>query len=61
MEPGFVNGGRGPLRWCSRPDEHTTVIGGEQLVKLGFAQIGTYNMPAARCRHCRLGIFAYDE
>jgi hypothetical protein len=58
MTRGFVNAGRGPLRWVLTPKENKTVFGGDHLVKQHWVW-GRHVMPAARCERCKLGIFAY--
>jgi hypothetical protein len=59
MDRGFINGGKGPVRWVTEPDENKTVIGGDRLVKQHWVW-GRHVIPAARCESCQIGAFAYD-
>ena len=59
MSRGFINAGKGPMRWVTRPDENKTILGGERLVKQQGVW-GRHVVPAARCETCRVGVFAYD-
>ena len=59
MVPGFINGGKGPLRWVEHPKQHKTIFGGEHLAKQKLAW-GRHIIPAARCVSCRFGVFTYD-
>lgn len=59
MERGFINSGKGPMRWVTTPNENKTIFGGERLAKQHWVW-GRHVIPAARCKSCRIGAFAYD-
>ncbi len=59
MVRGYINGGKGPVRWVTRKDEHLTVFGGERLVPQHWIW-GRHVLPAARCVACHIGLFSYD-
>ena len=33
MARGFINAGKGPVRWVTEPNENKTVIGGDRMAK----------------------------
>lgn len=60
MSRGFLDAGKGPFRWVSRPKENKTIFGGDLLAPRHF-MYGHRLIPGARCEACRVGVFAYDE
>ena len=59
MARGFINAGKGPLRWVLDPKENKTIFGGDRLVKQQWVW-GRHVVPAARCESCKVGVFTYD-
>jgi hypothetical protein len=56
---GFINAGKGPMRWVLDPKEHKTIFGGDHLVKQHWVW-GRHVVPAARCEQCKVGVVTYD-
>jgi DNA-directed RNA polymerase subunit RPC12/RpoP len=59
MSRGFINAGKGPMRWVIDPKQNKTILGGDRLVKQHWVW-GRHVVPAARCEHCKIGIFVYE-
>jgi hypothetical protein len=59
MDRGFIDGGKGPIRWVVRPNENKTIFGGDRLADPHWVW-GHRVIPAARCKACQIGTFAYD-
>lgn len=58
LHEGFVNAGKGPLRWnVGSPDR--TILGGELLLDQGMIW-GRQRTPAKRCTSCQLVLFEYQ-
>ena len=60
MTRGFLNAGKGPLRWVVQPNDNKTIFGGDLLAPRQFVW-GRRVIPGARCKECRVGVFAYDQ
>ena len=58
MTRGFINAGKGPMRWVLDPKENATIFGGDHLVKQHWL-CGRHVVPAARCEQCKVGVFTY--
>ena len=57
LDSGFVNAGKGPLRWNEdAPDK--TIIGGEILLDQGMVW-GRQRTEAKRCLNCHLVMFEF--
>ena len=59
MVRGFIDAGKGPVRWVTEPKENKTILGGDRLTKQHWIW-GRHVVPAARCESCQIGAFAYD-
>jgi hypothetical protein len=59
MTRGFINAGKGPMRWVLDPKENKTIFGGDHLVTHHWVW-GRHIVPAARCEQCKVGIFTYE-
>ena len=59
MARGFINAGKGPIRWVTEPNENKTILGGDRPAKQHWVW-GRHVIPAARCESCQIGSFAYD-
>ncbi|MCU1591101.1 MAG: hypothetical protein JWP11_2357 [Frankiales bacterium] len=58
LEAGFINAGKGPLRW-NDDEPQTTIFGGELLVDRPWVW-GRQRAEALRCLTCHLVMFEFD-
>jgi len=54
---GFIDAGKGPLRWVMRPKENLWIFGGRRMAKRSNAFWGRTVAPGRICTHCGLALF----